>query len=179
GLIWSLGMAIGALFMSLRPGYATDLTSYLFGNLLLVERVDVWALLVLAVCVVLGAVAGLRRLMYITFDEDYARSQGLPVVSTAYAMSVVVALTIVFSIKVMGIILLLSLITIPVVIANSLTRDYRRIAVVASAVAVVGNIVGFLFSYEYNLPTGSCIIFFLVALLVVVKAYGWCRNKLQ
>jgi zinc transport system permease protein len=94
-------------------------------------------------------------------------------------MSVVVALTIVFSIKVMGIILLLSLITIPVVIAISLTRDYRRIAVVASAVAVVGNIVGFLFSYEYNLPTGSCIIFFLVALLVVVKAYGWCRKKLQ
>lgn len=179
GIIWSLGMAIGALFMSLRPGYATDLTSYLFGNILLVERVDVWALLVLAVCVVLGAMAGLRRLMYITFDEDYARSQGLPVVSTAYVMSVVVALTIVFSIKVMGIILLLSLITIPVVIANSLTRDYRRIAVVASAVAVVGNIVGFLFSYEYNLPTGSCIIFFLVALLVVVKAYGWCRNKLQ
>ena len=179
GIIWSLGMAIGALFMSLRPGYATDLTSYLFGNILLVERVDVWALLVLAVCVVLGAVAGLRRLMYITFDEDYARSQGLPVVATAYVMSVVVALTIVFSIKVMGIILLLSLITIPVVIANSLTRDYRRIAVVASAVAVVGNIVGFLFSYEYNLPTGSCIIFFLVALLVVVKAYGWCRKKLQ
>ena len=179
GIIWSMGMAIGALFMSLRPGYATDLTSYLFGNILLVERVDVWALLVLAVCVVLGAMAGLRRLMYITFDEDYARSQGLPVVSTAYVMSVVVALTIVFSIKVMGIILLLSLITIPVVIANSLTRDYRRIAVVASAVAVVGNIVGFLFSYEYNLPTGSCIIFFLVALLVVVKAYGWCRNKLQ
>lgn len=169
GIIWSVGMAIGALFMSLRPGYATDLTSYLFGNILLVNRSDVAWLAVLTVVIIIGAVIWLRRLMYITFDEEYAQSQGLPVAVVAYVMAVVIAITIVLSIKVMGIILLLSLVTLPVVIANTLTKDYRRIALYASAIAVVGNVAGFLFSYEYDLPTGSCIIFILVLLLAVVK----------
>lgn len=177
GIIWSVGMAIGALFMSLRPGYATDLTSYLFGNILLVDSRDVLWLALLTLFIVVGALIWLRRLMYITFDEEYARSQGLPVSGVAYVMATVIAVTIVLSIKVMGIILLLSLITLPVVIANALTKDYRRIALLASAIAVVGNITGFLFSYEYDLPTGSCIIFILVLLLAVVKLLTLFKNR--
>ena len=171
GIIWSVGMALGALFLSLRPGYATDLTSYLFGNILLVDSGDITWFAMLTVFVVVGAIVGLRKLMYITFDEEFARSQGISVSLVAYTMSVVIALTIVMSIKVMGIILLLSLITIPVVVANTLMRDYRLIAIFSSVVAVVGNILGFLLSYEFDLPTGSCIIFILVLLLVVVKLY--------
>lgn len=177
GIIWSVGMAVGALFMSLRPGYATDLTSYLFGNILLVNRADVVSLLLLAILVIVGSVLWLRKLMYVTFDEDFARSQGVPVSAVAYLMAVIISLTIVMSIKVMGIILLLSLITIPVVIANTLIRDYRRIAVLSSAVAVAGNIAGFLLSYEFDLPTGSCIIFILVLLLVAVKLFKMCRQR--
>lgn len=179
GIIWSLGMALGALFMSLRPGYATDLTSYLFGNILLVDRVDVAWLALLALSITVGALLWLRKLMYITFDEDYSRSQGVPVAMVGYLMSVVIAITIVMSIKVMGIVLLLSLITIPVAVANTITRDYRRIALLSSVFAVVGNIVGFLFSYEYNLPTGSCIIFFLVALLLLVKGITFCCGRVK
>lgn len=163
--------------MSLRPGYATDLTSYLFGNILLVTRTDIVWLAVLTFFMVVGAVVWLRKLMYITFDEDYAQSQGIRVALVAYIMAIVIALTIVMSIKVMGIILLLSLITIPVVIANTLTRDYRYIAVLSSVIAVVGNIVGFVLSYEFDLPTGSCIIFILVLLLVVVKCFKMCRLR--
>lgn len=177
GIIWSVGMAIGALFMSLRPGYATDLTSYLFGNILLVDRGDVAWLAVLTVVIVFGAAIWLRRLMYITFDEEYARSQGLPVAVVAYVMAVVIAITIVLSIKVMGIILLLSLVTLPVVIANTLTKDYRRITLFASIIAVVANVIGFIFSYEYDLPTGSCIIFILVVLLAVVKLLTSLKHR--
>lgn len=169
GIIWAIGMATGALFMSLRPGYATDLTSYLFGNILLVETVDIRLLALLTLFVVCGAVLWLRRIMYVTFDESYAQSQGVRVERIAYIMAIVVATTIVLSIKVMGIILLLSLLTMPTVIANSFTRDYRLIALWSAIIAVVGNIVGFLFSYMYDLPTGSCIIFILAAILVVVK----------
>lgn len=177
GIIWSVGMAIGALFMSLRPGYATDLTSYLFGNILLVDRGDVAWLALLTVVIVFGAAIWLRRLMYITFDEEYARSQGLPVTVVAYVMAVVIAITIVLSIKVMGIILLLSLVTLPVVIANTLTKDYRRITLFASIIAVVANVIGFIFSYEYDLPTGSCIIFILVVLLAVVKLLTSLKHR--
>ena len=169
GIIWSVGMAIGALFMSLRPGYATDLTSYLFGNILLVDNRDIVWLTLLTLFVVIGAIIWLRRIMFIAFDEDFARSQAIAVTAVSYIMAIIIAITIVLSIKVMGIILLLSLTTIPVVIANSLTKDYRKIAILSATIAVVGNIAGFLLSYHYDIPTGSCIIFILVLLLVGVK----------
>ncbi len=174
GIIWSLGMAIGALFISLRAGYATDLTSYLFGNILLVGRNDVVWLGVLTLVVVVGSVVWLRRLMYITFDEEYARSQGVNTLLANYIMAVVVAITIVLSIKVMGIILLLSLISMPTVIVNMLTKDYRRIALWSAVVAVCGNIAGFVLSYSFDLPTGSCIIFILTATLICVKFLTMC-----
>lgn len=177
GIIWSVGMALGALFMSLRPGYATDLTSYLFGNILLVTDDDILYLALLTLFVVVGAVAMLRRLMYVVFDEEYARSQGVATSAMCYIMAVVVAVTVVLSIKVMGIVLLLSLLTIPTVIANSFTKDYRRIAVASAIIGVVGNISGFVLSYEYNLPTGSCIIFMLTFALICVKLLTLCRNR--
>lgn len=169
GIIWAVGMAIGAVFMSLRPGYATDLTSYLFGNILLVDRVDIVWLALLTLFIVVGAMVWLRKIMFVTFDESYARSQGVRAQKVAYTMAIIVAVTIVLSIKVMGIILLLSLLTMPTVIANTFTKDYRRIALYSALVAVVGNVAGFILSYEYDLPTGSCIIFILTILLIVVK----------
>ena len=169
GIIWSMGMAIGALFMSLRPGYATDLTSYLFGNILLVTPENIVWLSILTVVLIIGSVIWLRRLMYITFDEEYAKSQGINTSLVAYIMAVVIAISIVLSIKVMGIILLLSLITIPTVIANTATKNFRLITPLSAIIAVVGNVLGFILSYEYDIPTGSCIIFILVLLLIAVK----------
>ena len=169
GIIWSMGMAIGALFMSLRPGYATDLTSYLFGNILLVTPQNIVWLSILAAVLIIGSILWLRRLMYITFDEEYAKSQGINTTLVSYIMAVVIAISIVLSIKVMGIILLLSLITIPTVIANDITKDYKMITPLSAIIAVVGNVMGFILSYEYDIPTGSCIIFILVVLLIGVK----------
>lgn len=176
GIIWSIGMATGALFMSLRAGYATDLTSYLFGNILLVGRDDVVWLGVLTAVVILGSIVWLRLIMYITFDEEFARSQGVATTITAYVMSIVVSTTIVLSIKVMGIILLLSLISMPTVIVNMLTKDYRLIALWSAVIAVICNIIGFAFSYTFDLPTGSCIIFILTATLICVKLFTLCRR---
>ena len=176
GIIWSIGMATGALFMSLRAGYATDLTSYLFGNILLVGRDDVVWLGVLTAVVILGSIVWLRRIMYITFDEEFARSQGVATTITAYVMSIVVSTTIVLSIKVMGIILLLSLISMPTVIVNMLTKNYLLIALWSAIVAVICNIIGFAFSYTFDLPTGSCIIFILTATLICVKLFTLCRR---
>ena len=110
-----------------------------------------------------------NRIFAVTFDEDFARSQGMPVELVSYVMAVVVALAIVLSIKVMGIILLISLMTIPAVIANSLTKDYRYVTLLATLFGVFGNIAGFVLSYNFNLPTGSCIIFTLVLMLIGVK----------
>lgn len=177
GIMWSLGMAIGALFMALRPGYASDLTSYLFGNILLVDSAELVMLALLTLFMICGAIAMLRRIMYITFDEDYARSQGMSVTAVAYLMAIVVALAIVLSIKVMGIILLISLMTIPTVIANAITKDYRYVALLSAVIGVVGNIGGFVLSYNFNLPTGSCIIFILTITLICVKVLTLYFNR--
>ena len=177
GIMWSLGMAIGALFMALRPGYASDLTSYLFGNILLVDSGELVMLALLTLFMICGAVVMLRRIMYITFDEDYARSQGMSVTVVAYVMAIVVALAIVLSIKVMGIILLISLMTIPAVIANAITKDYRYVALLSAVIGVVGNIGGFVLSYNFNLPTGSCIIFILTITLICVKVLTLYFNR--
>lgn len=177
GIMWSLGMAIGALFMALRPGYASDLTSYLFGNILLVDSAELVMLALLTLFMICGAIAMLRRIMYITFDEDYARSQGMSVTAVAYLMAIVVALAIVLSIKVMGIILLISLMTIPAVIANTITKDYRYVALLSAVIGVVGNIGGFVLSYNFNLPTGSCIIFILTITLICVKVLTLYFNR--
>ena len=179
GIIWALGMAVGVVFMSLRPGYSTDLTSYMFGNILLVNDSDIEYLAWLTLFVTLGSILLLRKLMFVTFDEVYAKSQGINQALIAYIMSIVVAVTIVLSIKVMGIILLLSLMTIPAVVANTLTKDYRWMALWSAVVAVLGNVAGFIISYEWDLPTGSCIIFTLVAMLICVKILSLCRNRLR
>ena len=185
GIIWSVGMAIGALFMSLTPGYAVELPSYLFGSISLVDSADIKWLAALMVVVIVGAILWGRRIMYITFDEDYARSQGVPVTVISYLMSVVVAITIVLSIKVMGIVLLMSLVTIPTVVANTLTKDYRLITLIAVVTAIVCNVAGFVMSYEIELPsgggipTGSCIIFLLSMALLGVKLYDTCRRRVH
>lgn len=184
GIIWSVGMALGALFMSLTPGYAVELPSYLFGSISLVDGNDIKWLVMLMIAVVVGAMVYGRKIMYMTFDEEYARSQGMPTTLVAYTMSIVVAITIVLSIKVMGIVLLMSLVTIPTVVANTLTKDYRLITLVAVAVAVVCNIAGFVMSYEVELPsgggipTGSCIIFLLSVTLLVVKLFDALRRHI-
>ena len=183
GIIWSVGMAIGALFMSLTPGYAVELPSYLFGSISLVDGADIKWLALLTVVLITGAILWGRKIMYMTFDEEYARSQGIPTVVIAYIMAVVVAITIVLSIKVMGIVLLMSLVTIPTVIANTLTKDYRLITLLAVVIAIACNITGFIMSYEIELPsgggipTGSCIIFLLSVVLLVVKFYEACRHR--
>lgn len=185
GIIWSVGMAIGALFMSLTPGYAVELPSYLFGSISLVDSADIKWLAALMVVVIAGAILWGRRIMYMTFDEDYARSQGVPVTAISYLMSVVVAITIVLSIKVMGIVLLMSLVTIPTVVANTLTKDYRLITLIAVVTAIVCNVAGFVMSYEIELPsgggipTGSCIIFLLSMALLGVKLYDTCRRRVR
>lgn len=185
GIIWSVGMALGALFMSLTPGYAVELPSYLFGSISLVDGADIKWLALLMVMVVVGAMAYGRKIMYMTFDEEYARSQGVPTTVVAYAMSVVVAVTIVLSIKVMGIVLLMSLVTIPTVVANTLSKDFRWITLLAVLTALLCNIAGFVMSYEVvlpsggGIPTGSCIIFLLFVVLLLVKLIDAARRRLQ
>ncbi len=170
GIIWSVGMAVGALFMSLTPGYTSgDLSSYMFGSIVTVTTRDVVTLGVLTLFCIVGAVLWWRPVMYLAFDRDFAASQGIATRAASYIMAVIVALTIVLSIRVMGIVLLLSLFTIPAVTANAMTKSYAAITRWAAVLAVAGAVVGLFISYNLEVPPGASIIFTLTIALIVVK----------
>ena len=178
GIIWSVGMAVGALFMSLRPGYTSgDLSAYLFGSIITVTRGDVAGLTLLALFLLVGAALWLRPVMFVAFDREFARSRGIPVQAVSYLLAAVVATTIVLSIRVMGIVLLISLLTLPVVIVNTLSRSYRTLAFAAPIVAVAGNVAGLAASYRFEVPPGAAIIFTLTLTLVIAKLLTLRRRK--
>ncbi len=178
GIIWSVGMAVGALFMSLRPGYTSgDLSAYLFGSIVTVSDADVTALGVLTLVVLAGAVLWLRPIMYVAFDREFSRSRGIATRVISYLMATLIAVAIVLSIRIMGIVLLISLITMPVVIVNTLTRSYRAITLFAPVVAIAGNVAGLILSYNFEVPPGAAIIFTLTVALIMVKLLTLCNKK--
>jgi zinc transport system permease protein len=173
---WSLGMALGVIFVFLTPGYTPNLMSYLFGNILTVSRQEIWAMFVLTI--VLAGVFGywFRNILYIAFDEEFARASGLPVAFFNYLVVVLIALTVVLNIRVVGIILILSLLTIPQATANLFTKDFRKMIILSSVFAFISTITGLVVSYFLNIPSGATIIFVLViafAIMRLLKSFRW------
>ncbi len=171
GIVWSVGMALGVIFIYLTPGYSPNLMSFLFGSILTATGADITALCCLAIVVVPLFALRLRTIMYVAFDRGYARSQGIPARAVSCIMAVLVALTIVFSIRTVGIVLLISLMTIPASIANSFTRSYGRMTVLAAVIAVVGNFCGLWASYKLNIPAGASTVFIMAIALIIIKLY--------
>ena len=161
GIIWSVGMALGVLFMSLRPGYTSgDLAGYLFGSIVTVSGADVAALAALTALVVAGAALWLRPVMYVAFDREFARSQGIATQTVSYLMAALTAVTIV---------LLISLMTVPAVTMNTLSKSFRTIAFGSAVLGALGGVAGLAVSYQWELPSGVAIIFVLTASLIVAK----------
>lgn len=177
GIVWSVGMAVGALFLSLRPGYAGGLSAVLFGSIVTVTRTDVWALSLLTLVVLAGCCLWLRPVMYAAFDRDFSVSRGIHTKWMSYLMAALIAVTIVLSIRIMGIVLLMSLVTMPVVIVNLLSKSYRTIVWGAPLVAVAANIAGLVISYNFEVPSGATIIFILTGVLICVKLLTLHNSK--
>ena len=178
GIIWSVGMAIGALFMSLTPGYTSgELAGYLFGNILTATTEDVMALGVFTALVVIGALIWWRPIMYLAFDRSFAATQGVSTKWLSYLMSTITAIAIVLCIRVMGIVLLLSLFTLPVVIANIFTKSYGAITVWAAIITTLASLAGLIVSYNWDIPTGVSIIFMLCIVLIAVKILSLRSKK--
>ena len=170
GVMWGIGMAIGAFFISLRPGYTSgDLSSFLFGNIISVTSADIWALAVLTIALLIGAILWLKPVMYVAFDREFAHSAAINTRLVNYIMAVIVAVTIVLSIRVMGIVLLVSLMTMPVLIANTISKQYSTITITASIIGALGALAGIVISYYLEVPSGPAIIFVLTLLLIIVK----------
>lgn len=167
--IWSLGMAIGVIFIFLTPGYAPNLSAYLFGNILTVSKNDILWMAILSAILVVVYLLGKKIIVYTAFDRDFARTQGLPVRFIEYMMMLFIAATIVLSIRLIGIMLLMSLITIPQMTANMFTSDYNKITITSCILGFIGCISGLFLSYFFNIPSGAFIILVLITLFLIAK----------
>ena len=165
--IWSLGMAIGVIFIFLTPGYAPNLSAYLFGNILTVSQNDLLWMAILTFCLVLTYILGKKVIVYTAFDRDFAFTQQLPVRLIEYMMMIFIAATIVLSIRLVGIMLLMSILTIPQMTVNLFTSDYYKISVISCIVALFGCISGLFLSYFFNIPSGAFIILVLIILFLI------------
>ena len=174
--IWSLGMALGVIFTFLTPGYAPNLSAYLFGNILTITQADIIASAALAgVLLLLFTLFG-REIIYVAFDANFARTQGLPVRFIEYMMIFFIAIAIVLSIRMVGIMLLMSLLTLPQITVNLLTSDYRKIQWGSILLAFAGSVGGLFLSYYQNVPSGAFIILLLVSFFLAVKCIQGIRQ---
>ena len=168
-IMWSLGMALGIIFVYLTPGYAPNLMSFLFGSIITVTATDLWFMFSLTVTVVLFFSILFRPILYISFDEQFARTRGIPVMLMNYLLIILVALTIVLSIRVAGIILVLSILTIPQNIANIFTNRFGEIMIISVILGFFASMIGLVISYYLDIPSGATIIFSLVLMYLAAR----------
>ncbi len=179
-ILWSLGMALGIIFIYLTPGYAPNLMSYLFGSIITVTHTDLRLMFALAVSVTVTFVLLFKPILYIAFDEDFARTRGIPVTLLNYLLIILVALTIVLSIRTAGIILVLSVLTIPQNITNLFTNRFGRIMIGSIIIGFIASLLGLVIAYFFDIPSGATIIFTLVVMYLAartIKVLTFGRSK--
>ena len=169
GMLWAFGMAVGIIFIYLTPGYSPNLMSYLFGSILTVTNADIIALGVMSLVLILYFGIFYRTILYISFDELFARTYSSYVDIFKYLTTALVALTIVLNIRMAGVVLVLSLLTIPPNIAMIFTRVYLKIVIWSVIAGFIGTAVGYTISYFAGVPVGATIIFTLVLIWFIAK----------
>jgi zinc transport system permease protein len=167
GALWAIGMAIGILFVSKTPGYATDLMSFLFGNILLVPARELWFMATLDLVLLLSVALFYRQFVAITFDDEFARLRGVPVELFYLLLLVLVAVTVVLMIQVVGLILVIALLTLPAAVAGQWTRTLAAMMGMAMGIGVLLTSGGLALSYAPDLPTGPTIILLAGALYLI------------
>jgi zinc transport system permease protein len=179
GILWAFGMAVGIIFIYLTPGYSPDLMGYLFGSMLTVTSTDIIALAVMSAVLIVYFTVFYRTILYISFDEVFARTYSKYVNVFKYITTSLVALTIVLNIRMAGVVLVISLLTIPPNIAGLFTKSYTGIVIGSVAAGFAGTATGYAVSYNAGIPVGATIIFTLVVMWVILKAARWLADKLK
>ena len=177
-MFWTLGMSVGIICCFLSPGFMPDMPSFLFGNILTIGMPDLWLLAAVALVAGLVFVFFYRQILSVSFDSTFARSQGLPVSIIEYGMMALIALTIVSTLRLVGIVLAISLLTIPQMTANLFTFSMKRIILASMAIGWIDCLVGLAISYHWNVPSGASIIFVSILFYVLLKTIKWVAGKL-
>lgn len=175
-VIWGLGMALGVLFVFLTPGYVPELNSFLFGNILTVSPADLKAIGIFTV--VLGAFFFWQRrnIVAVAFDRDYATVCGLPVRFVSYTMTVLVAVAIVLTIRLAGIMMLMSMLSLPIITAEIFFRRYSCIMICAVVLSLLSSVGGLFLSTVIDVPCSALIVLLMVGLFCLCRVVAAFRS---
>jgi len=170
GVMWSIGMAVGIIFVSLTPGFKADLMSYLFGSLLAVSAGDLRVMALVALLVGAFVVIFFRSLQAISYDEVFSTVRNVPVSALYLLMLVMIGLTVVAAMRVVGLIMVIAMLTIPPAVAGLFLKDMKGMMLLSIGLSWLFSALGLLVSFTLNLQAGSVII--LVAALSYLAAAG-------
>jgi len=167
GILWSVGMAIGVIFINLTPGYAPDLFSYLFGSILTVNNTDLYIMFILDMIIIVTVYLFRREFLAVAFDEEFSKVVGLPALLVYMLLLALVALSVVVLIKVVGVILLIALFTIPAAISKQYTYNLKNLMILATILGIVLTTLGLILSYIFNLASGATIVMVLATAFAI------------
>jgi len=171
GIFFALTMALAILFIGLMPSYNAEVYGYLFGNILAVTRGDLILISVVTAAVLVAVFLFFKEFQYMMFDQEMAEASGIPAAKLFYLLLTLIAVTIVVSLRAVGVILVFALIVTPASSAYQFTHSLKKMIALSAAFGVFASFVGLLLSYRFDLPSGSTmvmvagLIFFISALL--------------
>ena len=178
-VVWALGMALGILFVFLTPGYVPELQSFLFGNILTVSHTDL-AVFAAFLVLLLAVMALLHRpIVACAFDSDYARTIGMPVALINGLMTILVAVCIVLTLKLIGIMLLMSLFALPQMTAEVFTCRLRPMMLLAAIISVAGSTVGLMAAYATNIPASATIVLTLIVIYAAARLWKQAKRSIH
>ena len=177
GLIWAVGMAIGIILVDLSPGYNVDLLSYLFGSILAVSDEDLYYMGSLLFVTVFIITFWYRDILAVSYDSEYAALRGINVPFFYTLILVLSALTVVIAIKVVGLILVIAMLTIPIYIAEKLSNSLAFMMFLSGVLSSIFTITGLILSYNYDLTSGASIIIVSAVSLIVFLIFQKLAGK--
>jgi len=171
GVLWAVGMALGIILIDLSSGYNVDLMSYLFGSILAVPTSDLLLMGAVDLIVLVVVAMYYNSFLAMSFDEEFALAAGVPVKTLYFVLLAMMAFVVVMVIRVVGLILVIALLTIPPYIAERYSQSLRGMMVLSVVLSAIFSFLGLWLSYFFNLTSGATIImvaafFFFVSLVV-------------
>ncbi|WP_289733643.1 metal ABC transporter permease [Paramuribaculum intestinale] len=178
-VIWAIGMAVGILFVFLTPGYVPELNSFLFGNVLTISRADLWAFALFTAVLALFFALFYRRIVAVAFDRDFAFVIGLPVGTISTVMTVMTAVCIVLTIRLVGIMLLMSMLALPQLTAELFCRRFSRMMLASAAVSLLCSVGGLMLAAVVDVPCSALIVLVMASVYVLTALCVYIAKRVR
>lgn len=175
-VVWALGMALGTLFIFMTPGYVPELNAFLFGNILTITGSDLVAFAVFTVVLLLFVGCYFRRIVICAFDPDFATVRGLPVAFISTVMTVLVAVCIVLTIRLVGVMLLMSMFALPQMTAETFCNRFKQIMCVSTCISLACCVGGLFLATLVEVPCSALIVLMMTAAYIAARLAAWIKR---